>query len=53
MPSTNLNIANDKDNHSENELNYSDETEKYNEKQNVGSLHDENHQRTEFTMDSV
>jgi len=53
MSSTNLDMASDEDYHSESELYYLDETENYNGKENISSLHDENHRSAEFTMDSV
>ena len=39
-----------RDYHRESEFYYPDETENYNEKENISSLHDENHQSAEFTM---
>ena len=46
-------MASDEDYHSESEFYYPDETENCNEKENIGSPHDENHQSDEFTMASV
>jgi len=46
-------MASDEDNHRESEFYYPDETENCNGKENISSLHDENHQGAEFTMDSV
>ena len=53
MSSTYLDMASDVDYHSESEFYYPDEIENYNEKENIISPHDENHQSAEFTMDSV
>ena len=39
-----------RDYHRESEFYYPDETENYNEKENISSLHNENHQSAEFTM---
>ena len=46
-------MASDEDYHSESEFYHPDETENCNEKENIGSPHDENHQSDEFTMASV
>ena len=46
-------MASDEDYHSDSEFYYPDETENCNEKENIGSPHDENHQSDEFTMASV
>ena len=53
VSSTNLDTAFDEHYHSESEFYYPDETENYNEKENISSIHDENRQSAEFTMDSV
>ena len=41
------------DYHSESEFYFPDETENYNSKESISSLHDENCQSAEFTADSV
>ena len=53
MSSTNLNMTSDEGYHSESEFYYPDETENWNEKESISSLDNENHQSSEFTMDSV
>ena len=46
-------MTSDEDYHSASEFYYPDETENCNEKENIASPHDENHQSDEFTMASV
>ena len=46
-------MASDEDYHSESEFYYLDETENCNQKENISSPHDGNHQSDEFTMASV
>ena len=46
-------MTSDEDYHSESEFYYPDEKENCNEKENIASPHDENHQSDEFTMGSV
>ena len=53
MSNTNLKMASEKDYHSESDFSYPDETENYNDKENISSLHDKNHQSAEFTQWTV
>lgn len=53
MASTNFDIDSDESYHSESEFYYPDEMENYNDKENIGSQHEENQQNVQFTMASV
>ena len=53
MASTNFDIDSDESYHSESEFYYPDEMENYNDKENIGSQHEENQQNVQFTLASV
>ena len=53
MASNNFDIDSDESYHSESQFYYPDEMENYNDKENIGSQHEENQQNVQFTMTSV
>ena len=53
MASTNFDIDSDESYHSGSQFYYPDEMENYNDKENIGSQHEENQQNVQFTMVSV